>query len=74
MAYLSEEAKAELLEFSESETFREDMRRLSAREYFLKPYAPETVEFAIGFLDEVNRIAGHPRKPFNPITGDHFVL
>lgn len=74
MAYLSEEAKSELLEISESETFRDDMRKLSAREYFLKPYASDTVEFAIRFLDEVNRIAGHPRKHFKPITGDHFVL
>ena len=74
MAYLSEEAKSELLKTSQSDTFREDMKRLSMREYFLPPYTPETVDFAIRFLSDLNRVAGHPRKPFKPIKGDHFLL
>lgn len=74
MAYLSNEAKAELLKLLNSGYLREDMRKVSTRYYSLPADTPEAVDSAIRFLSEINRVAGHPRKPFKPMTGDHFVL
>ena len=74
MAYLSEEVKAELLDTSKSETFRDDMRKVSRRDYVLPADTPESVDSVIRFLSEINRVAGHPRKTFKPMAGDHFVL
>lgn len=74
MAHLSEEEKAELLKASQSESLRHDMHKLRVKEKITKPYESETLEHFIQFATSINKLAGHPRKPFKAIKGDYFRL
>ncbi|MFB3896270.1 MAG: hypothetical protein ACE14V_08205 [bacterium] len=75
MNYLSDREKQELLRLSRSASVREDFRKLreyrrernrSRKEYTLDQY--------LDFINMMNSLANHARKPFREIKGDKFIL
>lgn len=75
MPYLSDQEKQELLRLSQSASVREDFRKL--REYWQEQMLVRkeyTLDQYLDFLNIMNSLANHARKPFQEIKGDKFIL
>jgi hypothetical protein len=74
MARLSEEERRELLFAGPS--LSADLERIKkrARSPFRNPDGTTDYAGLTSFLNQVNALLGHPRKPFRPILGDKFLL
>lgn len=74
MARLSEEEKRELLSVGPS--LSADLARIEKRAGTRFRKSDGTMDYAglTSFLNQMNALLGHPRKPFRPILGDKFLL
>lgn len=74
MARLSEEEKRDLL--SSGPSLSREMAGIgkAGRSAFHKPDGTMDLAALTSFLNRVNALLGHPRRPFRPITGDRFLL
>jgi hypothetical protein len=74
MARLSEEEKRELLSVGPS--LSADLAKIKTRAGppFRKPDGTIDYPALTSFLNQMNVLLGHPRKPFRPILGDKFLL
>jgi len=74
MARLSAEEKRELLSVGPS--LSADLAKIKKRAGSPFHKSDGTVDYAAltSFLNQINVLLGHPRKPFRPILGDKFLL
>lgn len=74
MARLSEEEKRELLSVGPS--LSADLAKIKKRARSPFHKFDGTVDYVAltSFLNQINVLLGHPRKPFRPIVGDRFLL
>jgi hypothetical protein len=74
MARRTEQEKRELLSAGRSLT--DDLAEIKrkGRSAFHKRDGTMDYPSLISFLNQINVLLGHPRKPFHPIQGDRFVL
>ena len=74
MARLSEEEKREVL--SAGPSLSADLEKIKTRagSPFHKPDGRMDYASLTSFLNQMNALLGHPRKPFRPILGDNFLL
>lgn len=71
---MSEEEKRELLSVGPSLAADLAEIRKKGGSPFRKPDGNLDTRALVSFLNEINRLLGHPRKPFRPIEGDRFLL
>lgn len=74
MARLSEEEKRALLSSGPLLSRELAKIRKAARPAFRRPDGTMDLAAVASFLNRINALLGHPRRPFRPINGDLFLL